>query len=157
MVDITYQNAYSELLEIFSYINLDDYNKIPKEKINFFIENCNKNYKFRYDPQKTLDENNVSKKTKEILAFLFCEYWATEKQKEKINNYDKQYQQLEESKKAERYNLDNIFKSNIEKTLSDEIEKNNLNESTKNLEIVVYKEPKWYKKIFEKILKIFKK
>jgi hypothetical protein len=148
MVDIIYKNAYSELLEILAYIDLDDYNKIPKEKIDFFIENSNKDYRFKYNPQKTLEENNVSKKTREILAFLFCEYWATENQKEKINNYDIQHKQLEEMRKKEKYDPSKIFDNSENKI----VEK--VNES---LEIVEYKETKWYQKIFEKILKIFRK
>ena len=115
MVDIKYANAYSEVLEILKYISAEDYNKIPKNKINLFETNSNKNYKFKYDPVLTLDEQNVSKITKTIIAILFRDYWATPRQKEKIiskENYDKA---LVEERKKEKYNPDNLFKNKKQK------------------------------------------
>ena len=112
MIDIEYANAYSEVLEILKYISKEDYEKIPNSKIELFETNHNKEYIFKYNPNKTLDEQNVSKTAKAIIAILFRDYWATEIQKEKIiakQNYDRM--QLEEKKK-EIYNSDNIFKNN---------------------------------------------
>ena len=115
MVSVEYANAYSEVLEILKYISKEDYEKIPNSKIELFETNHNKEYIFKYNPNKTLDEQNVSKIAKAIIAILFRDYWATEIQKEKIitkQNYDRK--QLEEKKK-ERYNSDNLFKNNEKK------------------------------------------
>ena len=115
MVSVEYANAYSEVLEILKYISKEDYEKIPNSKIELFETNHNKEYIFKYNPNKTLDEQNVSKTAKAIIAILFRDYWATEIQKEKIitkQNYDRK--QLEEKKK-ERYNSDNLFKNNEKK------------------------------------------
>ena len=104
-----YANAYTEVIEILKYISEADYNKIPKNKINLFETNANKEYKFTYNPNLTLNEQNVSKRAKAIIAILFREYWATEKQREKIiakQNNDRM--QIEKNKK-ERYNPDNLF------------------------------------------------
>ena len=65
---------------------------------------ANNDHTFCYDTTKTLDEQNVSKTAKAIIAILFRDYWATEIQKQKITakqNYDRQ--SLEEKKK-EKYN-----------------------------------------------------
>lgn len=100
MVDIKYANAYREVLEILKYIPIEDYDKIPKNRINLFKSYANNDYAFCYDITKTLDEQNVSKTAKAIIAILFRDYWATELQKEKIivkQNYDRM--QLEEKKK----------------------------------------------------------
>ena len=78
MVDIKYANAYSEVLEILKYIPVEDYNKIPKNKIELFKTNANNDYSFKYNPNKTLDEQNVSKTAKAIIAILFRDFWATE-------------------------------------------------------------------------------
>lgn len=83
MVDIKYANAYSEVLEILKYIPVEDYNKIPKNKIELFKTNANNDYSFKYNPNKTLDEQNVSKTAKAIIAILFRDYWATEIQRKK--------------------------------------------------------------------------
>ncbi len=109
--DIEYANAYSEVLGILRYIPLKDYNKIPEGKIKTFQINANKDYKFYFDPNKTLEQQNVSRIAKAILGILFRDYWATEIQREKIiakQNYDRM--KLEEEKKA-MYNPDNIFKN----------------------------------------------
>lgn len=122
MVSVEYANAYSEVLEILKYISKEDYEKIPSSKIELFETNHNKEYIFKYNPNKTLDEQNVSKTAKAIIAILFRDYWATELQKEKIiakQNYDRM--QLE-AKEKERYNSDNIFKNNKKKIILDATE-----------------------------------
>lgn len=152
MVDIKYANAYSEVLEILKYISFDDYNKIPKEKIELFEINANNDYNFSYNPDKTLDEQNVSRIAKGIIAILFRDYWATEIQKEKIiakQNYDRM--KLEEEKRA-KYDPEEIFNGKQNNFLASTTKK-----QKENLEIVEYKEPKWYQKIFVKILKVFRK
>ena len=60
MADIQYANAYTEVLDILKYISKEDYEKIPKSKIKVFEENSNKNYSFKYDVDKTLEEQNIS-------------------------------------------------------------------------------------------------
>jgi len=109
MVITEYSNAYTEILEILKYIPKEDYNKIPKEDIELYKTNANINYKFDYDPSKSFDEQNVSKRTKLILGLLFRDYWATESQREKIikkQNYDRQKYEEEKNRK---YNAENIF------------------------------------------------
>lgn len=153
MIDnIEYGIAYSEVLGILRYIPLRDYNKIPKRKIETFEKNANKDYKFYFNPNKTLDEQNVSKRAKAILGILFRDYWANEIQREKIitkQNYDRM--KLEEEKTT-TYNPKKIFnnKQNSFVLSSTEVQK-------ENLKIVEYKELKWYQKIFENILKVFRK
>ncbi len=121
MENIEFANAYSEVLEILKYIPKEDYDKIPKDKIKLFNTNANKNYKFQYNPLITLDNQNVSKRTKAIIAILFRDYWATEKQREMIirkQKYD--IEKLEEEKK-ERYNTKDLFKNNI--SIKEDIQK----------------------------------
>lgn len=107
MVNLEYANAYSEVLEILKHISQEDYNKIPKEKIMFFKNNYNKEFNFTYDINKTLDEQNVSKKAKTIIAILFRDYWATDTQREKIKAKEEYDRKIKEQ---EKYNPDNIFK-----------------------------------------------
>lgn len=129
MVDVKYANAYSEILEILKYIPTEDYKKIPKNKIKLFETNSNKSYKFVYNPNLTLDEQNVTKITKGIIAILFRDYWATPKQREKIiakENYDRAQMEKE---KSEQYNPNDLFKN--KKTKEKKLE----NISTKKLHV----------------------
>lgn len=112
--NIEYANAYSEIIEIFKYLDKNDYNKIPKNIIDMMSAYSNKDYIFTYDSTKNLNEQNISQKTKEILAAFFCEYWATDEQKNKIDLYDKKYYEEKELIAHEKYNPDNIFKNTSE-------------------------------------------
>lgn len=152
MVDIKYANAYSEVLEILKYIPKKDYNKIPKTKVKLFETNANTDYSFIYNPDKTLEEQEVSKIARGIIAILFRDYWATDTQREKIiakQNYDRQ---KNEEKKRKEHNPEDIFKN----------KQNNFNLQTlekqdEKLELIEYKETKWYQKLFAKILNVFTK
>lgn len=151
MVSVEYANAYSEVLEILKYISKEDYEKIPNSKIELFETNHNKEYIFKYNPNKTLDEQNVSKTAKAIIAILFRDYWATEIQKEKIitkQNYDRK--QLEEKKK-ERYNYDNLFKNNEKKINLDGTKQE------QKLALIEINNIKWYKKVWKFITRFFSK
>lgn len=146
MVDIRYANAYSEVLEILKYIPLEDYNKIPKNKIELFRTNANNDYSFTYNPSKTLEEQEVSKIAKGIIAILFRDYWATEQQRNKIitkQNYDRI--KFEEEKKS-KYNPDNIFKNKIEK---------NIENTNNNLQMIEYKKESLFNKIKKFLFGIF--
>ena len=151
MISVEYANAYSEVLEILKYISKEDYEKIPNSKIELFETNHNEDYIFKYNPNKTLDEQNVSKTAKAIIAILFRDYWATEIQKEKIitkQNYDRK--QLEEKKK-ERYNSDNLFKNNEKKINLDGTKQE------QKLALIEINNIKWYKKVWKFITRFFSK
>ena len=149
MVDIKYANAYSEVLEILKYIPIEDYNKIPNSKIKLFETNHNKEYIFRYNPNKTLEEQNVSKTAKAIIAILFRDYWATELQKEKIinkQNYDRM--KLEEEK-IHIYNSNNLFKNNEKKIILDNTKQE------QKLALTEMNNIHWYKKVWRFLTKFF--
>lgn len=146
MENIEYANAYSEVLEILKNISKEDYEKVPSEKIDLFEKNANKNYNFQYDTNLTLDEQNVSKRAKAIIAILFRDYWATPEQREKIlakQNYDRI--QIEKNKKKQ-YNVDNIFKNKERKV---EIVENSVS-TIEYKESIFSKIKKWFKQTFKK-------
>lgn len=125
MIDTKYANAYVEVLEILKYISREDYNKIPKNKIELFQINANNDYHFTYTPEKTLNEQNVSKIAKGIIAILFRDYWATDIQKKKIiekQNYDRH---IKEEQKI-KFNPDNIFKNKKVMTFNEAARKNDI-------------------------------
>ena len=147
MVSLEYANAYSEVLEILKHVSKEDYDKIPQDKINLFETNANEDYDFAYDINKTLDEQNVSKKAKTIIAILFRDYWATDAQREKIKAKEQYDRKMKEEKNREKYNPDNLFKKN-EKTQIETI-------ITEGMQIIPYKET-FIKKLFNKILNLLK-
>jgi len=144
MVDIVYANAYAEVLEILKYVSKEDYNKIPKERIELFEKNANINYDFSYDINKTLDEQNVSKKAKTIIAILFRDYWATDAQREKIKAKEQYDRKIKEEENREKYNSDNLFQKQ-------DLVKNTEDIMTEEVAMVEYKES-IFRKIFNKLI-----
>ena len=51
-----YKRAYTEVVEIIKYLPNEEYSKIPLNKINYFKENMDKEYKFRIDPNIELEK-----------------------------------------------------------------------------------------------------
>lgn len=141
-MDNMYAIAYSEILEILKYIPQEEYNKIPQEKIELFKAKADKNYKFRYDPRKKLNEQEVSKIAKGIIAILYRDYWATPEQRKIIKDYQKMKRSKIEEEKRNKYNANDLFKSKIE-----------INQNKKNgKELIEYKES-----IFKKLIKMIRK
>ena len=110
MVKTKYAKAYKEVLIVLDNLIKEDYDKIPKEYIEFLTNNCNKDYEFKYDNSKTFEEQSLLDDTKYILFGLFEKIWATESQKEKINVFKKKYYMKLEEEKKNLYNQENIFK-----------------------------------------------
>lgn len=151
MVQTNYANAYKEVLVILDNLIKEDYNKIPKEYIEFLKSNCNNEYEFYYDNSKTFEEQELLDDTKYILFGLFEKFGATELQKEKIKAFKNNHYIKIEEEKRKTYNPDNIFnngKNNIDITMSEQpIEK----------ALIENKKLRWYQKLFSKILRIFRK
>ena len=144
MVTNEYKIAYSEVLEILKYISKEEFNKIPNDMIEMFKENAMTSNNFIYDPNKTLQEQNVSELSRYIIAILFRDYWATENQRQRILAKQKYERQ---KRTEEMYSYDNIFKKNNNDNISKQIE-----ESSTEIQMVEYKEPV-FKRIINKLLK----
>jgi hypothetical protein len=146
MVKTNYANAYKEVLIVLDNLIKEDYDKIPKEYIEFLKSNCNNEYEFYYDNSKTFEEQELLDYTKYILFGLFEKFGATELQKEKIKNFKKNYYNKLEEEKRNLYNSENIFKEK-------KVEKN----ENINLVIKENKKENFINKILKFIKNIFRK
>lgn len=104
-----YKKAYTEILEIIKYLPHDEYEKIPKEKVEFYKNYKDPLYQFKYNPYKSLNEQNVLRETKAIIVDLFREVIATKEQKEKLNILLLQNEQEYQNKVHEKYSYDKLF------------------------------------------------
>lgn len=138
--------AYAEIIEILQYMSDEDYYKIPREELNIFFENADSDYLFKYDPDKTPEENNIMPRTKEILAYLFEKYWADESQKEIITNY---FDEKEHIIKEKVKDASEIFSSNVDEA---NLDNKQVNENETGL---IVKETNIFKKILLKIKSFF--
>ena len=123
MVDIEYSCGYKEVLEILKFIPKEDYNKIPENKIKTFEKNSSHNYEFNYNPSKTLDEQNVSKFAKSIIAILFRDYWASDEQRKTIVDFQERKRREIRFNKFAENKIENVLSTNTrDKTMKKETE-----------------------------------
>lgn len=147
-MNIEYGKAYCEVLEIIKYIPSNDYKKIPKEKIKLFEKSADKNCRIEYDPNKTLEENKISKIGRAIIAILYRDYWSTAQQREKILIWQQREKNKLDIEKRKIYSTENILKK---------IENKNKLKIQQTEQITENKLPiKSDKNIFTKILKKIK-
>lgn len=110
--DVEIMNTFSELTEIFKYLEKNILEKIPKDLRISIYTNKNPNYNFIYDKTKTLDEQNINEKTKDLLSVLYLTYCCDNNTRDKIMEICKQNEFTYEQQLKEKYSTANIFKNN---------------------------------------------
>lgn len=135
-----------ELNSIFDNMSESILNKIPSEIRNYCKENASKTYKFEYEINKPLSEQDIKARTKGIIAVLYRDYISDESEKKEFNNIYRDFINEKEEQKRELYNSQDMFNKK-------ETDKTNIKE--KHLD-VINEEKSFVKKIIKKILNIFK-
>lgn len=138
--------AYKEIYEILRIFPQELVAKIPQEKIDFFYNNMDINYKYDISLD-TFDGQTMIEETKAILTILFRDYWATPIQREKILDYENSVRFRLEKETRIKYNPDNLFKKKENQS--------NVEEPIEQMAMVKYKE-NIFKRIINKILNILK-
>lgn len=138
-----YTNACTEVLEILKSVKDEDLKRIPNEEIENLKENANMEHEFSYDATKNINEQNVSKAAKGIIAYFFVKYIATVEQKQKILSI--QHKRLEEK----------LIANNTPKIEIEETETTIPKVQIKDL--VDVKDIKWYEKVYLFLKRIFGK
>lgn len=136
--------VYNEVLEVLKYASKDEYEKIPKEKIEYYKQNKDETYEYTFNSNNT----SISNKACILLVKLYLNYIASEKEREEIINDLKENSKLVEQEKNESYNPDELFKNQYKELKQCE---------DNNTQLIQYVELKWYKKIWNKIKNIFSK
>lgn len=114
-MDTLYSKAYTEVVEILKYLPYEEYSKIPKERIKFYEGHMDKDYIYKINPEINLSEQKISKETNAILITLFRDYFATDSQKDRLNELLDRNQKEADKEKREKFDPNEIFKKNIKK------------------------------------------
>ena len=112
-----YKKAYVELYEIIKKMSLQERQKIPKEFVKNLYDEMDKNYKFEFDNNKDILEQNFRLETKALLVELYEKYLASEEEKDFWKKYDKICLNRIEEDKKEKY-ASNIIFTNADKKSS---------------------------------------
>lgn len=143
-----YKKAYKEVVEILKFVSKENVDKIPKEMLDMFEEEQDKEYNFKVDTTKSFEEQELLEETKAIFSNIFRDYWANDYQRKVIiekENTDRI--KLEE----EKYDSKDLFKNN----------QKNFNKQNNNgkvdVNLTVVKKENLFKKLIDKIFKSLKK
>lgn len=143
--------AYTEVLVILSYMEQKYIDMIPKKLLELFNEEKDQNYQPDINPNTSLAEQNLQRKTLALLAMLNLNYWCKDEneKQEMLKMYSENDKKIE-AEMRERYNPDNLFKKRENVERNDEVKE----ECT---DIIEYKEQNIFKKILNRIIKFFKR
>lgn len=163
-ISINTKQAYSEVDEFLNLLTDEQKNEVPFKLRKMFKEEKDQNYKKNINPKIPIKEQNLKRETLGIIALLNLKYWCKdEDEKQKLKDIYKKNEEEYQKKLEKKYSTDIFNKkeqSNIQKinNVYDTPNKNNYNilNTHENTQIIEYKE-KWYKKILNKILKLFNK
>ena len=155
MVNERYSVAMSETLHYLKGINQKDLDRIPNKFIQFLNDNCLIDYECNFDYTKPLKELDIYNEARGLIAMICLNYWCTSKEQKEIFKKHLTENELKyQEKLRKKYNPDNIF-NNKPNYVKESIKESNIQEE--NMAMVEYTEFKWYQKIFNKILYIFRK
>ena len=136
----TFSEVYC-LLKFFPKLYID---KLPKKFLSIVEQNKAPQYFIEVDTMKPLEEQKISKETKNILIVLKYNYWSDENEKKEIikrlNENEKEYERI----LREKYTPDNIFKNKATKV--EKVE--NTVAMVKYKESLFTKIKNWFKHIF---------
>lgn len=147
MVSQEYSEAIAETLDILEHTQKSDVDKISKKFMDFLKENTSKTYKPQLDYTKNIKDMNLKDKTIGILSIINKKYWCNDEERKEFEEKLKQNEIRYQEVLIEKYDTNKLFK---DKKLSEVSNKT-------STDLTEYIEYKWYQKLLEKIIRIFRK
>lgn len=108
---IDYKKRFVEVDEIIKNMPKEDFDKIPNDLISIIRKNKDSNYVWKYDKRKKIADQNLSKDTIAILAYINTEFILENEQRMLMRNIHYFNEMKNEGLKKKKFNLENIFKS----------------------------------------------
>ena len=141
-MDITkeYSRAYVEVLEVLKFLKEEEYNRVPKERIDIYNKYKDNEYYFEINEEKELGEQ-ISPKAKAVLSNLFIRYIANDEDREEIIVQERKKEYEEEMAKIQNIKLNPLFEKRTK--TAETIEENQ--------SLIVYTEDNIFKKFIKKI------
>ena len=147
--NVSYIKAYTEVNCLLEYLPQSYIDKLPKKLIGLIKDQSDEQYNIDIDTNKSLLEQNFSKKTKDLIAVIKYNYWSTDKEKQKLKNIFYENENKYQKELLEKYNPNDIFKKKENKVNITKVTEN-------NLQMVEYKE-NLFRRFLNKIKNIFRK
>lgn len=110
MITKELSEAFAEVEEIFKFLDEDETHKIPEYVRRMITANKSKNLVTHINPEKPIEEQINSPRTRDLLVALYLEYWCPEDEKEQMYQIvNKDYLKKQEKLKN-KYNVEEMFK-----------------------------------------------
>lgn len=145
--------ALVEVEAILNELGLDEYSRIPDDVLDFVTENKDNNYTWKYNYNESLENQNLSEYTLEILSYINSSYLLSEEQKNLMDqiyelNDEEDRSKLNSIAEIKVRDIDEIFEHNKERP-------NNANEP--NLPALIGEKENIFKRFINKIKNFFTK
>lgn len=141
--------AYSEVCTILNMLEDEYKERVPKNVMDFFEEERDKEYNPIIDVNIPLEKQNLKRKALVLLAILNLNYWcdSEEEKQEILDSFAKneELKRIKEKELTENYNINNLFKK-IEN-----------NENKTEVSLIEYKKQNFIQKIILKIKSLFRR
>ena len=131
-----YTKALTEVDEVLNYLDVKLLNKIPDTFKNFIKNSKNKMYKYQYNKEKTLYEQELSKEAKAIISLIYRDYICDSQEKNQLVQ-------------EEKINMQNEFKVKEIETIKNDVK-------TETKAIAIIEKESFWKKVINKMKKILR-
>lgn len=81
MVDESYRNSMSEVLDVLNHSKKEILIKIPQNVLDFLVENSSKTYVSKLDHRKRIKDMGLSKNAEDFLSIIYRNYLCSEDKK----------------------------------------------------------------------------
>ncbi len=139
-----YEKCLVEVDEVLNHLSKEELNKIPEDVLKGIKKNKDKEYMWKYDESKRLEEQTFDRNTIVILSYINMEYLLSKEQKDLMEKLHELNEQNFTNQIQEKYDSKDLFKT-----------KTNTNVENENA-IAKLENNKWYNKMFSFIKRIFK-
>lgn len=139
-----YEKCLVEVAEVLNHLSKEELNKIPEDVLKGIKKHKDKEYMWKYDESKRLEEQKFDRNTIVILSYINMEYLLSKEQKDLMEKIHELNEQNFANEIQEKYDSKELFKN-----------KTNINVENENA-IAKLENNKWYNKMFSFIKRIFK-
>ena len=108
---VEYIQAYTEIKCLLRYFPIEYIKKLPVKLLEVIQNNSDEKYNINIDLNKDLKNQNISKKTKDILVVLNYNYWSDENKKTYLKNCFYENERNFQKELSAKYNTDNLFQN----------------------------------------------
>ena len=141
-----YEKCLVEVDEVLNHLSKEELNKIPEDVLKNIKKHKDKEYMWKYDESKQLEEQKFDRNTIVILSYINMEYLLSKEQKDLMEKIHELNEQNFANEIQEKYDSKDLFKNK---------NKTNINVENENA-IAKLENNKWYNKMFSFIKRIFK-